>query len=352
MSDSASEFISEIWNNINDNMTLPAIKQLAKHLGIAKYSTMKKLDVIGLITKTFEDYPVNKLEGIKNITNQSRDIGQDIIKFLTPGTPSPTVATQLTSAASNDMADLSADFAGLQINPTANPTTNPNTNSNTNSNTNPDATTSLVSPIESSQITTNIINRGTGAGGANTNATGLSYEAKTDLSTDYIIVPSPSPTNSPSTTSTIPDSPLSKYPRIKFTGNNKKFIKANKSELHKIMTAANEINTNLEPAAGCKNPDEAYIAPESNRVYIIEKKFQQTSGSVDEKIQTGVFKKYHYGKLFPNYRISYIYCLSDWFRKAEYKSVLDYLIENQIPVFWGNDPDYKQKIIRFMCSEE
>ena len=352
MSDSASEFISEIWNNINDNMTLTAIKQLAKHLGIAKYSTMKKWDIINMIAKTLEGYPITKLAEIKNITNQSRDIGQDIIRFLTPETPSPTVSPELIPTASSDMADLSANFAGLQINPTANPTTNPNpnTNSNTNFNTNPDATTSLVSPIESSQLTTNIINRGTGAGGANTNATGLSYEAKTDLSTDYIIVPSP--TNGPSTTSTSPDSPLGKYPRIKFTGNNKKFIKANKSELHKIMTAAKEINDNLEPAAGCKNPDEAYIAPESNRVYIIEKKFQQTSGSVDEKIQTGVFKKYHYGKLFPNYRISYIYCLSDWFRKAEYKSVLDYLGENQIPIFWGNDPDYKQKIIRFMCADE
>ena len=349
MSDSASEFISEIWNNINDNMTLTAIKQLAKHLGIAKYSTMKKRDIIGLITKTFEGYPVTKLEGIKNICTQSRDIGQDIIRFLTPETPSPTVSPELIPTASSDMADLSANFAGLQINPTDNPDINPNT-TNPNTTNITSTNTSLVSPIESSQITTNIINRGTGAGGANTNATGLFYEAKTDLSTDYIIVPSP--TNSPSTTSTSPDSPLGKYPRIKFTGNNKKFIKANKSELHKIMTAANEINTNLEPAAGCKNPDEAYIAPESNRVYIIEKKFQQTSGSVDEKIQTGVFKKYHYGKLFPNYRISYIYCLSDWFRKAEYKSVLDYLSENQIPVFWGNDPDYKQKIIRFMCSEE
>lgn len=122
MSVSASEFISEIRDNINDNMTLPAIKQLAKHLGIAKYSTMKKWDIINMITKIFEDYPVTKLEGIKNICTQSRDIGQDIIKFLTPEIPSPTVAAELTPTASSDMTDLSADFAGLQINPTANPT--------------------------------------------------------------------------------------------------------------------------------------------------------------------------------------------------------------------------------------
>jgi hypothetical protein len=270
MSDSASEFISEIWDNINDNMTLPAIKQLAKHLGIAKYSTMKKRDIIGLITKTFEGYPITKREEIKNICIQSRDIGQDIIRFLTPEIQSTTVVTELPPTGHSDMTDLSADFAGLQINPTDNPDINPNINPNT---TNITATTSLVSlPLEHSQLTTNIINRGTGAGGANTNATGLSYEAKTDLSTDYIIVPSPSPNSSTITTSTSIDSPLCKYPRIKFTGNEKKFIKANKSELHKIMTAAKEINTNLEPAAGCKNPDEAYKAPESNRVYIIEKK--------------------------------------------------------------------------------
>ena len=151
MSATNSEFISEIWDNINDNMTLPAIKQLAKHLGIAKYSTMKKRDIIDLITKTFEGYPITKREEIKNICIQSRDIGQDIIKFLTPEIQSTTVVTELPPTGHRDMTDLSADFAGLQINPTANPNTNPDTNITATN------TSLLSTPLELRQLTTNII---------------------------------------------------------------------------------------------------------------------------------------------------------------------------------------------------
>jgi hypothetical protein len=86
-------------------------------------------------------------------------------------------------------------------------------------------------------------------------------------------------------------------------------------------------------------------------IFIIEKKFQQTPGSVDEKIQTAAFKKYHYSNLFPNFKIHYIYCLSDWFKRDEYKSVLKYLSDINIPIFWGNDEEYKKNIINFMCSE-
>ena len=307
-----TDIIGEIRDNINDNMTLPAIKQLAKHLGISKYSTMKKLDIIQKITGIIASYPITKQTEIKEICAKSRNIGEDVINYLsqaqTPEQPGTDAAAQITNT-----------MAGLTIHEPQQPST-----------------------------TTNIRNRGTGAGGSNTNATGLSYEAKTDLSTEYTITadsvePSTIPTN---------QEPLQKdkYTRIKFTGSDKVFIKANKSELHKIMTELKEINTELEPASGCKNPDEAYISLDDKQVFIIEKKFQQTGGSVDEKIQTGVFKQYHYGKLFPNFTVSYIYCLSDWFKKSEYKSVLEYLLANNIHIFWGSEPNYKQIIVAHICS--
>ena len=50
----------------------------------------------------------------------------------------------------------------------------------------------------------------------------------------------------------------------------------------------------MEKAHGCKNPDECYIDKESKNMFIIEKKFQQCSGSVCEKIQTPHFKKWQY----------------------------------------------------------
>ena len=32
------------------------------------------------------------------------------------------------------------------------------------------------------------------------------------------------------------------------------------------------------------------------------------------------------------------------------KSVLEYLSNINIPIFWGNDEEYKKNIINFMCS--
>lgn len=74
-------------------------------------------------------------------------------------------------------------------------------------------------------------------------------------------------------------------------------------------------------------PDEVFYNCYNKTVYIIEKKFQSGSGSVDEKIQTCDFKKKQYNKLFCllNIRVEYIYVLSDWFKRPEYKDALDYI---------------------------
>lgn len=181
----------------------------------------------------------------------------------------------------------------------------------------------------------NIKNKGTGAGGANTNLNGLSYEDKTNLEELF---------------SELKCDKKSKIRNIKFNNYKNELVNVNKSNLYKFMEKIGEKNDKLQPAAGCKEPDEAYIDINKKMVFIIEKKFQQTSGSVDEKIQTGPFKKIHYSKQFPNYKVNYIYCLSDWFKRDEYTSVLDYLKENNIPVFWGNDFNYKEDIIKFICS--
>jgi hypothetical protein len=180
-----------------------------------------------------------------------------------------------------------------------------------------------------------IINKGTGAGGANTNKNGLSYEEKTNLET---------------LSSECTENKKNKSKIIKFIGYENELINTNKSTLHKYMENIREKDTNLQSAAGCKEPDEAYIDLTRKYIFVIEKKFQQTPGSVDEKIQTAAFKKYHYSNLFPNFKIHYIYCLSDWFKRDEYKSVLEYLSNINIPVFWGNDEEYKKNIINFMCS--
>jgi hypothetical protein len=186
--------------------------------------------------------------------------------------------------------------------------------------------------------TAKIVNKGTGAGGANTNVNGLSYEDKTNLEPLYTVL------------KTEKIDKKTELKTIKFPNYELSLINANKSKLYKYLKGINEKNTTLQPAAGCKEPDEAYIDNVRKTIFIIEKKFQQTEGSVDEKIQTGPFKKFHYSQQFPNYKIHYIYCLSDWFKRAEYTSVLDYLLNNDIPIFWGNDENYKNNIITYLCK--
>jgi len=74
-------------------------------------------------------------------------------------------------------------------------------------------------------------------------------------------------------------------------------------------------------------PDEALFLISNNTLFIIEIKFQEVAGSVDEKLQTCDFKNKQYKKLFAPLDISvkYVYVLNDWFKKGEYKDVLDYI---------------------------
>ena len=75
-------------------------------------------------------------------------------------------------------------------------------------------------------------------------------------------------------------------------------------------------------------PDDAIYVLCENTFFIIEVKFQQGAGSVDEKLQTCNFKLKQYKKLFAplNYEVEYIYVLSSWFNDPKYKDVLDYII--------------------------
>ncbi len=75
-------------------------------------------------------------------------------------------------------------------------------------------------------------------------------------------------------------------------------------------------------------PDEALYVIVNNTLFVLEFKFQKVGGSVDEKLQTCDFKKKQYKKLMAplNIEVEYVYILSDWFKKPEYKDTLDYII--------------------------
>ncbi|MFI3230708.1 MAG: PD-(D/E)XK nuclease superfamily protein [bacterium] len=75
-------------------------------------------------------------------------------------------------------------------------------------------------------------------------------------------------------------------------------------------------------------PDDSIYVIINNTMFIVECKFQQVEGSVDEKLQTCDFKKKQYQRLLSglNINVEYVYLLSDWFKNPKYKDVLDYII--------------------------
>ena len=116
--------------------------------------------------------------------------------------------------------------------------------------------------------------------------------------------------------------------------------------LEELTNEANKMIEDLENQKDLENSIEKYqdLLKLNN---IIEKKFQQVSGSVCEKIQTYDFKMWQYQRTFPSYNIVYIYCLSEWF-KTNCKAELEYFEYRNVPLFWGNSPSYKNDIIHFM----
>ena len=90
-------------------------------------------------------------------------------------------------------------------------------------------------------------------------------------------------------------------------------------------------------------PDSGIFIIIRDTLFIIEIKFQQVEGSVDEKLQTCDFKRKQYIKLVKslNWKVEFIFVLNDWFRNPKYKDVLEYIrymnceyVFNEIPLKW------------------
>ena len=90
-------------------------------------------------------------------------------------------------------------------------------------------------------------------------------------------------------------------------------------------------------------PDDAIYVIHNNTIFIIEVKYQEVAGSVDEKLQTCGFKLYQYKKLFAklNYEVEYIYILNSWFDNPKYKDTLDYILMMNCKYYFEYLPLYK-----------
>lgn len=95
-------------------------------------------------------------------------------------------------------------------------------------------------------------------------------------------------------------------------------------------------------------PDDALLVIVRETLFIIEVKYQQVAGSVDEKLQTCDFKRKQYVKPVhsPDLKVEYVYVLSDWFKDKKYKDTLDYINSvnchykfNELPLAWLGLPN-------------
>ena len=175
-------------------------------------------------------------------------------------------------------------------------------------------------------------NRGTGAGGANTNRNGLPYEELTSLTEHYTI---------------LYQDKFSYTIKFNDHSSNTFVIPIKKTLLFKTM--GHDCNHDAKSMHGCKQPDECYIDKLRKIIFILEKKFQCTNGSVCEKIQTPEAKKWNFERKFPGYTIVYVYCLADYF-KNKCEAELEYLEYKNVPVFWGSSENYKNDIIQFITN--
>jgi hypothetical protein len=206
-----------------------------------------------------------------------------------------------------------------------------------------------------------VTNRGTGAGGANTNGNGLPYELYTDLSDSYVELQEPVETKQNSKPRAKSTSKCGSFMKaVSFLGYDRRIHTASKSAFHKGMELLGFLMVLpvalgiTQPAHGCRQPDEAYVDTARKKIVIIEKKFQEHGGSVCEKIQTGDFKRRQYQKMYPQFEVHYVYCLSSWFKKNCAAEIDDLENYSNIPVFFGHDEKYKENIIHFIhnCGSE
>lgn len=149
-----------------------------------------------------------------------------------------------------------------------------------------------------------------GIGGARTNATGLPFERNTSLAEALVAAGF--------------EVELFEVSRDgRYLGE-----LVGKERLYKFLEAK-DINWKDRISSMLK-PDEGLFSIRSRQLTIIEKKYQEVSGSTDEKLQTSGFKLRQYRRLVDglDIEVKYIYLLNDWFAQPKYADVLAYIRES------------------------
>jgi hypothetical protein len=187
-------------------------------------------------------------------------------------------------------------------------------------------------------------NKGTGAGGANTNKNGKTFEEKT-----------------------------ANKPRLLAAGFTEHKIPGSKGKFNTYLEKPTEAGSIIYLSQGAlkayfqwkfklelfRAPDEAYLIRNGANytLRILEKKNQNVEGSVDTKLLSGPsFVREYELSLNDTFTVEYAFCLSS-FLEAKYNSktkkfeILKMILqEANIPVFFGDQPDYFTKLDAWVYS--
>ena len=190
-----------------------------------------------------------------------------------------------------------------------------------------------------------VVNRGTGAGGANTNANGLSFEKKTNNEPNLLLVG---------------------FVRKNIPGSKARNGYYLEKEISPIETIVYLTKSGLKIYFAhffgmqmCREPDEAYLFRNGNNyvLKILEKKNQNTSGSVDTKLLAGpgFIEEYQF-LLGENFAVKYAFCISDFLKKdyitesVKSKALCHINQKYDIAVLYGDDENYFETLDNWVMS--
>lgn len=192
---------------------------------------------------------------------------------------------------------------------------------------------------------TSIQNRGAGAGGANTTINGRSFEEKTENETRLL---------------------ANGFVRHRTPGCKGKYAYYLEKEISHTKKIYYATQTGLKSFIRFKlnketfrRADEAYIVQNGDTytLKVLEKKNQNTEGSVDTKLLAGqgFIDEYKF-LLGENIKVDYAFCISD-FLKRDYlaetlkgKGIRHITQKHGIPILFGEDSDYYEKLDEWINS--
>jgi hypothetical protein len=187
-----------------------------------------------------------------------------------------------------------------------------------------------------------VVNKGTGAGGPNTNFYGKKFEERTDNEPNLLLKGFEK--------KRLTRSKFGYYMEGQINGIQMVFVKQNgfktyMQKIHKIECI--------------RCPDEAYIIKCGDRfhVVVIEKKEQNVAGSVETKLWSGPALKREYEIILGDkFTVSYSFTLSQFFQEKfsstekKYTVLKQILDESDIPIFYGDDEQYQTQLEKYIVT--